>query len=59
MKVRYHHQFKHLHMEIGIITEVCDFDPISNGPTMHFYEVLVGDQKITIIERYLDENVNE
>ena len=54
MKIRYHHQFKHLHQEVGIITEVCDFDPIHNGPTMHFYEVLVGDQKITIIERYLD-----
>ena len=42
---------------MGIITEVCDFDPIHNGPTMHFYEVLVGEQKITIIERYLDGNV--
>ena len=55
VKIRYHHQFKHLHQEVGIITEVCDFDPIQNGPTMHFYDVLVGDQKITIIERYLDE----
>ena len=42
---------------MGIITEVCDFDPIHNGPTMHFYEVLVGDQKITMIERYLDGTV--
>lgn len=42
---------------MGIITEVCDFDPIQNGPTMHFYEVLVGDQKIIIIERYLDGSV--
>ena len=57
--IRYHHQFKHLHHEVGIITEVCDFDPLGNGPTMHFYEVLVGDQKITIIERYLDGNVEE
>ena len=57
VKIRYHHQFKHLHQEVGIITEVCDFDPIHNGPTMHFYEVLVGEQKITIIERYLDGNV--
>ena len=55
VKIRYHHQYKHLHQEVGIITEVCDFDPIRNGPTMHFYDVLVGDQKITIIERYLDE----
>ena len=36
---------------------MCDFDPIHNGPVMHFYEVLVGDQKITIIERYLDDAV--
>ena len=57
VKIRYHHQFKHLHHEVGIITEVCDFDPVHNGPTMHFYEVLVGDQKIIIIERYLDDNV--
>ena len=57
VKIRYHHQFKHLHLEVGIITEVCDFDPIHNGPVMHFYEVLVGEQKITIIERYLDGNV--
>ena len=55
VKIRYHHQFKHLHQEVGIITEVCNYDPyLHNGPTMHFYEVLVGDQKITIIERYLD-----
>jgi len=26
---------------------------------MHFYEVLVGEQKITIVERYLDGNVGE
>ena len=57
VKIRYHHQFKHLHQEVGIITEVCDFDPIHNGPVMHFYEVLVGEQKITIIERYLDGTV--
>ena len=59
VKIRYHHQFKHLHHEVGIITEVFDFDPVRNGPTMHFYEVLVGDQKITIIERYLDGNVEQ
>ena len=59
VKIRFHHQFKHLHQEVGIITEVCNFDPIHNGPTMHFYEVLVGEQKITIVERYLDGNVGE
>ena len=59
VKIRYHHQFKHLHQEVGIITEVCDFDPIQDGPTMHFYEVLVGEQKITIIERYLDGAVEQ
>ena len=59
VKIRYHHNFKHLHHEVGIITDVCDFDPIHNGPTMHFYEVLVGEQKITIIERYLDGTVEQ
>ena len=57
VKIKFHHQFKRHHQEVGIITEVCDFDPIQNGPTMNFYEVLVGDEKITIIERYLDGNV--
>ena len=59
VKIRYHHQYRHLHHEVGIITEVCDFDPIRNGPTMHFYEVLVGEQKITIVERYLDGKVDD
>ena len=59
VRIRYHHHFKRLHHEVGIVTEVCDFDPIGRGPSMHFYDVLVGDEKITIIERYLDGNVGE
>jgi len=58
VKIRYHHHFKRHHQEIGIVTEVCEYDPLHSGPQMHFYEVLVGDEKITIVERYLDE-VNE
>lgn len=57
VKIRYHHQYKIHHGEVGIITEVCNFEKIHNGPTMHFYEVLVGDEKILIVERYLDSNV--
>ena len=57
VKIKYHQSYKHLHQEVGIITEICEYDPIHNGPTMHFYEVLVGDQKITLVERYLDGNV--
>lgn len=54
VKIRFHHQWKHLHQEVGIITEVCDYDPLKGGPKVYFYEVLVGDEKITIIERYLN-----
>lgn len=57
VKIRFHYQYKKHHGEVGIITEVCDFEKIHNGPTMHFYEVLVGDEKILIVERYLDSNV--
>ena len=45
---------------MGIITEVCDYDPLKDRePVIFFYEVLVGEQKITIIERYLDGNVEQ
>ncbi len=57
VKIRYHHQWKHLHQEVGIITEVCEYDPVKSGPKVYFYEVLVGEQKITIIERFLDGTV--
>ena len=54
VKIKYHHHFKHLHQEVGIITDVCDLNPINKGLMMHFYEVLVGEEKITIVEKYLD-----
>ena len=57
VKIRYHHSYKHLHQEVGIVTAVCDFDPVQNGPPLHFYEVLVNEQKIILVERYLDGNV--
>lgn len=57
VRIRYNHHFKRHHLEVGIITEVCNYDPIKDGPSMHFYEVVVGGEKITIIERYLDGNV--
>ena len=31
-----------------------DYDTVERMGTMFFYEVLVGDEKITVIERYLD-----
>ena len=42
---------------MGIVTDICDYDPIYEGPIVYFYEVLVNEQKITIVERYLDGNV--
>ena len=35
--------------------QVNDYDTLERMGTMFFYEVLVGDEKITVIERYLDE----
>ena len=57
VRIRYHHHWPHLHKEIGIITDVCDVSH-HNGLVMHFYEVLVGEEKITIVEKYIDE-INE
>ncbi len=53
--MRYHQNWPHLHKEIGIILEVCDYDTMEKMGTMYFYEVLVGDEKITVLERYLDD----
>jgi len=54
VSIRYHHNWKHLHKEIGIILEVNDFDPIEKIEQVYFYEVLVSNEKITILERFLD-----
>ena len=34
VRIRYHHHFKRFHHEVGIITEVCNYDLIGEGPTM-------------------------
>tara|TARA_B100001758_G_C18202837_1_gene500765 strand:- start:343 stop:714 length:372 start_codon:yes stop_codon:yes gene_type:complete len=52
--IKYHQKFPHLHKEIGIILVVNDFDTFEGMGPLHFYEVLVGDEKVTLIERYLD-----
>ena len=57
--VKYHHRFPHLHKEVGIILVVNDYDTLEGMGAIHFYEVLVGDEKITVIERYLDEFIEE
>ena len=31
-----------------------DYDTMEAMGSMYFYEVLIGDEKITVIERYLD-----
>ena len=54
VSVRYHHKWPHLHKEIGIILQANDYDTFEGMGSIHFYEVLVGDEKITVIERYLD-----
>ena len=53
--IKYHRQYPHLHKEVGIILSVNDHrDPLGKG-SLHFYEILVGEEKITLIERYLDD----
>ena len=32
-----------------------DYNAVHGMDPVHFYEVLVGDEKITVIERFLDE----
>ena len=53
--IRYHNSWPHLHKEVGIILTVNDYDGMQGMEPVHFYEVLVGDEKITVIERFLDE----
>ena len=53
--IRYHRKFKHLHKEVGIILAIVDYDTFEGMGPLHFYEILVGDEKITTIDRYLDE----
>ena len=57
MSVKYHNKWKHLHKEIGIIVEVNDYDGFERNNSIYFYEVLVGDEKITLLERFLDGTV--
>ena len=57
--IKYHQKFPHLHKEVGIVLVVNDYDTFEGMGPLHFYEVLVGDEKITMIERYLDGFVEE
>ena len=52
--IRYHHKWPHLHKEVGIVLQVTDYTH-NQGLSVNFYEVLVGEQRINLIERYLDE----
>jgi len=53
--IKYHPRFPHLHKEVGIVLSLNDCDTLEGMGSIHFYEILVGDEKITVIERYLDE----
>ena len=58
VSLRYHQRWPHLHKEIGIILTVDDYDTFEGMGPIHFYEILVGNEKITIIERYVDGVIN-
>ena len=53
--IKYHQKYPHLHKEVGIVLAVNDCDIMKDMGPIHFYEVLVGEEKITLIERFLDE----
>jgi hypothetical protein len=55
VRIKFHHHFQRHHNEIGIILEVSKEFTRHSGPILHFYDILVGDEKITLVERYLDE----
>ena len=54
MQIRFHPKWPHLHKEVGIIVEVHDYDSFEKTNPVYFYEILVGEEKITLIERFLD-----
>ena len=53
--IKYHHRYPHLHKEVGIILVVNDYDTPEAMDSLHFYEILVGTEKITLMERHLDD----
>ena len=57
VSIRYHHRWPHLHKEIGIIVEVNDYGTTEKIGSIHFYEILVGDEKIMMLERFLDGTI--
>lgn len=57
--VKYHSRWKHLHKEVGIVLKVHNYEGKKGSLDVHFYDLLVGDEKITLIERFLDEFINE
>ena len=54
VSIKYHHRWPHLHKEIGIVLRVNDYDTNEGMGSIYFYEVLVGDEHITMLERFLD-----
>ena len=58
MSIKYHHKWPHLHKEAGIILEVNGYGTSENIGTVHFYEVLVGDEKVVLLERFLDGDIS-
>ena len=54
VQIRFHQRWPHLHKEVGIIVEVHDYDSFNKHQPVFFYEILVGEEKITLIERFLD-----
>ena len=52
--IKYNPKYKHLHKEIGIVVAVNDYDTFEGMGSLHFYEILVGDEKVTLIEKYID-----
>jgi len=59
VSIKYHPKYQRHHKEIGIIVAVNDFDTFEGMGSLHFYEILVGNEKITLLERYLDGYISD
>jgi hypothetical protein len=59
VSIKYHPKYQRHHKEIGIIVAINDYDTFEGMGSLHFYEILVGNEKITLLERYLDGYISD
>ena len=57
VSIKFHARWPHLLKEIGIILDVNDYGSTEKIGSIHFYEVLVGEEKVMMLERFLDGTI--